>query len=200
VSTDPLAEDPVTQPPATEQPGGRGRRPPGRCPGCGGRRVVGERFCPRCRLEFATGRTPAAPRLVPHPAAAVRWEAHIEADRAYFETGRSDGTRFPDAFTARVVPIRGERVLIGRRNRAGGGRAAIDLSVPVEDEGVSVDHAVLERTADGSYQLVDRGSRNGTRLNDERAPLPKGQPVPVRHGDRIFVGAWTCITVRRISS
>ncbi len=142
---------------------------------------------------------PAALRLVPHSATVARWEALVEADRAYFDDGKADGTRFPATFPARAVPLRGRRVLIGRRNRSAG-PTVIDLSAPVEDEGVSVDHAVLEQVADGSYQLVDRGSLNGTRLNDGRVPLPAGQPVPVRSGDRIFVGAWTRITVRQLPS
>ncbi|WP_239341389.1 FHA domain-containing protein [Frankia sp. CiP3] len=174
------------------------RRRGGGCPNCGARQAVGERFCLRCRCEFATGTMPAPPELVPYPVARVRWEAHIDADHMYFQTGRSDGMRFPAAQPLRIVPIRGERVVIGRRNRLDGRRPLIDLSVPVEDEGVSAEHAVLERTADGSYQLVDHGSRNGTRLNDRRAPLPKSQPVPVRDGDEIFVGAWSRITIRRV--
>jgi hypothetical protein len=41
----------------------------------------------------------------------------------------------------------------------------------------------------------DTGSANGTWINDAQEPLPNGQAHTLAAGDRIFVGAWTCLTV-----
>ena len=46
-----------------------------------------------------------------------------------------------------------------------------------------------------TFVLVDLGSTNGTTINDDPAPIPEGQPVPVHDGDRIHLGAWTTITI-----
>src|SRR3712207_3753315 len=50
---------------------------------------------------------------------------------------------------------------------------------------VSREHAVL-LYADGRWWIEDRGSANGTYVNDVRIPF--GAPHPLRHADRIRVG------------
>jgi pSer/pThr/pTyr-binding forkhead associated (FHA) protein len=59
-------------------------------------------------------------------------------------------------------------------------------------------HAVLERQSDGLYVVRDLGSTNGTMLNDDPAPIAPRTPIPLADGDRVRVGAWTTITVRRL--
>ena len=44
--------------------------------------------------------------------------------------------------------------------------------------------------------LVDRGSTNGTSVNVGTDVIPLGTLVPLRDGDRIYLGAWTTITIR----
>ena len=61
------------------------------------------------------------------------------------------------------------------------------------DPGVSRLHAVLLRSRDGSWSVVDPGSANGTEVNGSE--IPQGQPVPLRDGDRIHLGAWTELRV-----
>ena len=56
---------------------------------------------------------------------------------------------------------------------------------------------MLERRRDGACVLRDLGSTNGTFLGDEPAPIPPHTDMPLADGDRIHVGAWTTITVRR---
>jgi FHA domain len=51
---------------------------------------------------------------------------------------------------------------------------------------VSRRHAVLT-FVDGRWRIEDRGSANGTFVNGERVPF--GSAHPLRHGDRIGVGA-----------
>ena len=88
-------------------------------------------------------------------------------------------------------------MLIGRSSESRGIRAAIDLSGPLADPGVSHRHAVLTRLEGGSYAITDLGSTNGTTLNDGRVTVERERAYPLADGDRIHVGAWTTITVRR---
>jgi pSer/pThr/pTyr-binding forkhead associated (FHA) protein len=41
--------------------------------------------------------------------------------------------------------------------------------------------------------VVDSGSPNGTLVNGSE--IQPGEPVPLRDGDRIQLGAWTLITI-----
>lgn len=134
----------------------------------------------------------------------MRWEAIAAADRAYFdqviaEAGPDAGAvRFPPYCPERSFALIGPQVRIGRTSRSRGEAPEIDLTGPPEDPGVSHLHAVLLEQSDGTWQLVDPGSANGTTLNDRRVEI--NNPVPVRAGDRIKLGAWTVITVRENSS
>ena len=47
----------------------------------------------------------------------------------------------------------------------------------------------------GAWSVRDSGSSNGTWVNDADEPLAAGQAHTLAAGDRIFVGAWTCLTV-----
>jgi pSer/pThr/pTyr-binding forkhead associated (FHA) protein len=76
-------------------------------------------------------------------------------------------------------------------------RPEIDLAAPPIDPGVSRLHAVVERRGDGACVVRDLGSTNGTALGDEPAPIAPHTDVPLGDGDRIRLGAWTTITLRR---
>jgi pSer/pThr/pTyr-binding forkhead associated (FHA) protein len=60
---------------------------------------------------------------------------------------------------------------------------------------VSHTHASLVPNDDGGWALVDHGSTNGTFLNDNPDAVPANRPIPLSAGDRVYVGAWTCITL-----
>ena len=60
----------------------------------------------------------------------------------------------------------------------------------MESAAVSRDHAALTFT-DGRWYLEDRGSFNGTYLNGTR--VVPGTPLPLRHADRISIGAETLL-------
>jgi class 3 adenylate cyclase len=122
------------------------------------------------------------------------WEAVVSVDPALFadrgppRTGRAES----------VFPLTARRVLIGRRSTTIGVSPDIDLSGDLEDPGVSRVHAILERRSDGSYDLIDPGSTNGTFLNGCSEPVPSAEPIALRAGDRISLGAWTRISVRSV--
>lgn len=93
--------------------------------------------------------------------------------------------------------LTGNQVTIGRRRHSTGDTPDIDLSVPPEDPGVSHQHAVLVKQPDGSWAVIDQNSTNGTTVNGSEEPIQPFVPVPLRDGDRVHVGAWTTITIRR---
>jgi predicted component of type VI protein secretion system len=57
---------------------------------------------------------------------------------------------------------------------------------------------MLTRLEDGAYEVADLDSTNGTTLNGGDVTLQPGRPHRLADGDRIHVGAWTTITVRRV--
>ena len=125
----------------------------------------------------------------------------VSADRAYYDTiqaaGGPDaaGIAFPAYCPQRRFRLAGTEVRIGRHSASSGIDPEIDLSVPPADPGVSRLHAVLLKAPDGTWSVVDPGSANGTAVNGSE--IPHGQPVPLRDGDRIHLGAWTELRVVR---
>ncbi|WP_018635652.1 FHA domain-containing protein [Parafrankia elaeagni] len=195
------------------------------CAGCGFPRPAGEPVCRACGFDTLTGTGPRAVGVVPllgpgagaagagpaadaGPAAGapgLRWAVELMSDRAYFDRAcfdrgqGGDPAAFPAGATARLVQLAGPRAVIGRRSRSRGQAPALDLSLPPRDPGVSRAHARLERHADGTVTVTDLGSANGTWLGpdaDRLIRLDAEAPVPLAEADRVFVGAWTRLTVR----
>lgn len=107
------------------------------------------------------------------------------------------GLNLPAYSPEQHLPLSGGQVTIGRRRASTGESPDIDLSVPPEDPGVSHQHAVLVQQPDGSWAVVDQNSTNGTTINGGEEPIQPYVPIPLADGDRVHVGAWTTITVRR---
>jgi len=59
-----------------------------------------------------------------------------------------------------------------------------DNTFPLPDRWTSRAHAMLQRTDDGEYYLIDLGSRNGTFVNGRRVSIP----VRLRNSDLLTVG------------
>ncbi|MCX5378304.1 FHA domain-containing protein [Streptomyces sp. NBC_00091] len=133
----------------------------------------------------------------------VSWTATIGPDRSYFmammqRSGpEAAGLNLPAYSPEQHLPLSGGQITIGRRRASTGESPDIDLSVPPEDPGVSHQHAVLVQQPDLSWAVVDQNSTNGTTINGGAEPIQPYVPVPLTDGDRVHVGAWTTITVRR---
>jgi hypothetical protein len=125
------------------------------------------------------------------------WWATVEADRAYYDRFSAGGpVDFPDQPPpSQSIPLLAAKVALGRRSRSRGTSPEIDLSGPPEDPAVSHAHASLIRQPDGSFSLLDAGSTNGTRVNDEEDPVALDVPRPLVSGDRIYLGAWSRVTL-----
>jgi FHA domain len=139
------------------------------------------------------------------PSAPSAWFAVVAADRAYFDMMTADdpdsaAVTFPPYCPERTLPLTGGQIRIGRRSVSSGVVPEIDLAEPPADPGISHLHAVLLAGPNGGWQLVDPGSTNGTMVNNGTAPIELNVAVPLTDGDRIHVGAWTTITLRRSPS
>ncbi|MEU6197360.1 FHA domain-containing protein [Streptomyces sp. NPDC047061] len=146
---------------------------------------------------------PPGPAFPQAPQGPATWIATIGPDRAYFmammqRSGpEAAGLNLPAYSPEQQRTLTGNQVTIGRRRHSTGDTPDIDLSVPPEDPGVSHQHAVLVQQPDGSWAVVDQNSTNGTTVNGGEEPIQPFVPVPLQDGDRVHVGAWTTITVRR---
>ncbi|MFI1955769.1 FHA domain-containing protein [Streptomyces xinghaiensis] len=137
------------------------------------------------------------------PAAGEEWVAVIAPDREYFTAMLSRSgpeaaqLNLPAYSPEQRLPLEGPQITIGRRRHSTGEAPDIDLSQSPEDPGVSHQHAMLVRQPEGDWAVVDQDSTNGTTINGGEEPIQPYVPVPLREGDRVHVGAWTTITVRR---
>ena len=191
------------------------------CPRCGVPRAG--QFCETCGYDFTapapdlpapSASPPAAsppvtapfvtsPPATPPPAApaGAAWTAVVTADRAYYDTVLAAGgpdagaITFPAYCPERRFRLSGAEVRVGRRSVSRGIDPEIDLTGPPADPGVSRLHALLIAEPDGTWSIIDPGSQNGMLVNGTE--IPQGEPVPLRDGDRIHLGAWTVLTITR---
>jgi hypothetical protein len=150
------------------------------CPVCDTRRVANARFCESCGYELS--------------ASGNGWIAVVIADRDYYDRLAPEGLPFPEHRPMRVFPLVGAQIRIGRHSTSRNIHPEIDLSGDPEDPAISHLHALLVRSSDGSYSVIDTGSANGTTVNEDAAPID--QPTPLAAGDRVHLGAWTTVVIR----
>ncbi|WP_338088037.1 FHA domain-containing protein [Nocardioides lijunqiniae] len=194
------------------------------CPHCSAANPPNALFCEACGYDFTTGtlprplnpldvsspsadpapEAPAAPAASaapadanPAPPLADAWVAEVWIDPDWYADQKSTDP-LPSPGLPTVVPLKHTSVLIGRASRSRNITPDIDLS---SDNGISRRHAQL--TTDGTRWFVeDLGSSNGTYVGSSVGPLPStpvppGQKQEIASDDRVYVGAWTRIVVRR---
>jgi hypothetical protein len=185
-------DDWVISPPSSTGPGGPGG--PGQGGGYGYPQP-GSTQAPPGPVGF-----PQQPHASQQP---TTWTATIAPDREYFmammqRSGpEAAGLNLPAYSPEQQRTLTGNQITIGRRRHSTGDTPDIDLSVPPEDPGVSHQHAVLVQQPDSSWAIVDQNSTNGTTVNGSDESIQPFVPVPLQDGDRVHVGAWTTITIRR---
>lgn len=125
------------------------------------------------------------------------WVAEIWVDHAWAATRDSDQP-VPDAGPPQVVVLTADNLVIGRTNVERGLHPDLDAGT---DAGVSVRHAQL--TSDGRrWWIEDLDTSNGTYVSTVGLPLPedpveRGLRVEIDEDDRVFLGAWTRLVLRR---
>ena len=131
------------------------------------------------------------------PAIAVEWVAEVWVDPDWYESQESEDP-CPSPGLPVVIPLAAKSVLIGRPSTSRNIHPDIDCT---GDSGVSRRHAQLN--TDGQrWWVEDLQSSNGTYVGPASGPLPTdplppGQRREVSEDDRIYVGAWTRLVVRR---
>jgi hypothetical protein len=151
---------------------------------------------------YETSPTSVAAATTPMPKfTPVTWWVVVTSDREYYDLMQAERVEagwdlpFPAFHAERRFPLTGKQVRIGRRSAARAVEPEIDLSGAPVDPGISRLHLMLLPAPDGSWAVLDPGSANGTLLNGRE--IPAGDLIPLHDGDRINLGAWTVITVRR---
>ncbi|MBT2908040.1 FHA domain-containing protein [Streptomyces sp. McG8] len=193
-------DDWVISPPTGGPGGPGGQGGPGGPNGPGGHGAYGYPQQGGTQAPPGPGGFPQQPRQQQGP---VTWTATIGPDREYFmammqRSGpEAAGLNLPAYSPEQQRTLTGNQITIGRRRHSTGDTPDIDLSTPPEDPGVSHQHAVLVQQPDGSWAVVDQNSTNGTTVNGSEEPIQPFVPVPLQDGDRVHVGAWTTITIRR---
>ena len=97
-----------------------------------------------------------------------------------------------------VVPLKTTSILVGRLSRSRNIHPDIDLAT---DNGISRRHCQL--TTDGSrWWVEDLGSSNGTYVGGPlgplpTAPLPPGEKREIAADERVYLGAWSRIVIRK---
>jgi hypothetical protein len=136
--------------------------------------------------------------------APASWRAVVAPDAAYYARMQDEAEpdaepiSFPAFCPERRFALDGDQILIGRRSRSRGIEPQIDLSGPPEDPAVSHAHALLVPQPDGRWAVVDLDSANGTYVNDGSDPIRANEPVALDDGDRVHLGGWTTLTLRRV--
>ncbi|MBI5028807.1 MAG: FHA domain-containing protein [Actinobacteria bacterium] len=140
---------------------------------------------------------PSTPVPEPVPARPrVEWVAELWIDPDWYAAqGSSDP--LPSPGLPDIVPLVKEGNLIGRVSHSRGIFPDVDCEL---DTGCSRRHAML--STDGTrWWIEDLNSANGTFVGSPAGPLP-AMPIPqgrveLTPGQRLYVGAWTRIVVRR---
>ncbi|HKD76261.1 MAG TPA: FHA domain-containing protein [Ktedonobacterales bacterium] len=138
--------------------------------------------------QAATANTPIA-GSTPAPAPAQRLNVVVITDPSLVED-EEERNQCPQNAPELVFPLDLEENLVGRRSDDRG----IYPEVDINDPGVSHRHLKFIRQADGSFVVLEMGSKNGTILNG--AELKPGLPTPIAVGDELLVGSWTRLQIR----
>jgi hypothetical protein len=164
-------------------------------------------FCENCGYDFTTGTMPraaspldlssAGPTPPAPPAAVAEWVVERWVDPDWYAVQQSDDP-CPSPGLPTVIPLTEKSLLIGRPSRSRNIHPEIDCG---DDTGVSRRQAQL--TTDGQrWWVEDLQSSNGTYVASAAGPLPEdpiipGQRQELNPDDRIYVGAWTRLVVRK---
>jgi hypothetical protein len=188
------------------------------CPNCHTENRPTALFCEACGYDFTTGTmpraaavpgteagaqvgppssaAPAAPGTVA-PALPLEWVVEVWVDPDWYEA-QETSEPCPSPGLPQIVPLTVRSLLVGRTSRSRNIHPDIACDA---DTAVSRRHAQL--TSDGSrWWVEDLGSSNGTFVGPASGPLPEDPLVPgqrreLAEDDRIYIGAWTRLVVRR---
>jgi hypothetical protein len=176
------------------------------CPHCGTPNPPDNLFCEQCGYDFTTGQAPPQPQAAPAPVepaavldSTVKWVVVVEVDRGWFALKGSLADQPCPPASSSTVALTQHTALIGRSSQSRDIHPEIALD---GDTGVSRRHAQLVRNGD-DLALLDLSSTNGTYVvpagsapTDDTDAVEPGLSTPLHDGDRVYLGAWSRLTVR----
>lgn len=204
------APDPVVEAASgsTPAPPASGVGSPEPCPHCGEMNGHDALFCESCGYDFVTGQAPEPVPVTPTPdpvaaapdTVATGWIVVVEVDTVWHSLkGELADRPLPPTSTS-TVPLVHHASLIGRTSQSRGLKPEVPLDA---DTAVSRRHAQLVVEGD-ELTVVDLSSTNGTYVltgtdqpTDATLPITSGTPTVLHDGDRVYLGAWSRLTVRR---
>ncbi|WP_046529289.1 FHA domain-containing protein [Cellulomonas sp. FA1] len=140
---------------------------------------------------------PADPPLAPPTPGDDAWVAELWVDPDWYAAQQAEDP-MPSVGLPVLVPLRERSVLVGRPSASRNIRPQVDAGA---DSGVSRRHCQLN--TDGQrWWVEDLQSSNGTyvaRVGEPlpEVPIPAGQRHELQDGDRLYLGSWTRLVVRR---
>lgn len=147
------------------------------------------------RVVLPVVRPPVRPDDAP-----TAWAVEVRSDHEWSaDQVPQDGVSSSGSVDA-VVPLTGERLVVGRASRSRG----VVPDIVCEDTGVSRRHCELA-WVEGGWSVIDLGSANGTFVAARgdalpTEPLRTGERRWLADGDRVYVGGWTCLTTRAVTA
>ncbi len=190
------------------------------CPNCSAVNPENALFCEACGYDFTTGQPPRqpspldlgvpvdtdpptaeTPTAVPSiaPPLAEAWVAEVWIDPDWY-ADQDSSDQLPSAGVPVVVPLTTTSILVGRTSRSRNIHPDIDLTT---DNGISRRHCQF--TTDGKrWWVEDLGSSNGTYVGGPLGQLPTvplnpGEKKEIAPDERVYLGAWSRIVIRRAS-
>lgn len=176
------------------------------CPNCGLSNDSDNLFCEQCGYDFTTGQAPPASAVVEPPAESVavvdskvKWVVVVEVDPVWYALKGSLADQPCPPSSSSTVALTQRTALVGRSSQS----RDIHPEVALEgDTGVSRRHAQLVRDGD-DLVVIDLSSTNGTYVvpagsepTYETAAVEPGLSTPLHDGDRVYLGAWSRLTIR----
>jgi hypothetical protein len=195
----------ASPPPAVRQPGpSSGARSD--CPNCGSSNDTDNLFCEQCGYDFTTGQAPPQAQVAEPPAeplsvpdSTVKWVVVVEVDAAWYSLKGSLADQACPPASSSTVALTQRTALIGRSSQSRDIHPEVALD---GDTGVSRRHAQFVRDGD-DLVVIDLSSTNGTYVvaagsdpTDDTPAVEPGLSTPLHDGDRVYLGAWSRLTVR----
>ncbi|MGW9205508.1 FHA domain-containing protein [Embleya sp. NPDC055664] len=134
------------------------------------------------------------------PPTRTLWTVRVVPDHDYFlrvlewDGPDAHNMHFPHEQEPWTLELTGESMRIGRRVA---GTTSAPPEIAINDPGVSRRHAMFLRCGDGTWEVMDLGAANGTTINSGYDRVRR-DPVHLKDGDRVHVGAWTTLEIRRV--
>ncbi len=176
------------------------------CPNCGSSNDFANLFCEQCGYDFTTGQAPPQPVVTEQPEepttlpdSTAKWVVVVEVDPVWYALKGSLADQPCPPASSSTVALTQHTALVGRSSQSRDIHPEIALD---GDTGVSRRHAQLVRDGD-DIVVIDLSSTNGTYVvpagtepSDDSPAVVAGLSTPLHDGDRIYVGAWSRLTIR----